>query len=824
MKESHELTKPSLKMRALAPVEIVTPAPPSLPSNGYGGELSIDEELGLRNYWRAVRKRLWLILLLTLTTTLLAAAYMARQPDAYEAYARVQVDAERGNPAVAPSKTDVLTFNDPTYFSTQLQILSSSGLLRRVVKALDLEHNQAFLHPQPARTFWQNILQTFGLGKGKKGNAEKPAGAETLKIAPAPLTQQEDLIEATQLAPHVETIQSGLEIEPVKDNRLKVTETRLIDIRFRHPDPQVAAKIVNAIADTFLLSNLEIKTETNTTTGDFLQRRIAELQAQIRTDEERLVNYARNNQILSLDASQNTVVERLVGLNRQLLEAENERKAAEAAYRSALLPGAAEAQAAESQKQISDLGTKLAELRQKRAQLLVEVTEEWPEVKEVSEQIAVLEKQIEEERSRAVSNVKINLETRYRQALAREQSLRTAFDQQRGETLAQNAAAINYRIIQQEIETSKNLLDGLLQRSKENEVVLAGTSSNIHIVDHAIVPRSPVGPNRLLMVTLASLLGLSFSIGLALVLERFNNTLRSTDEVEHLLRLPALVAIPMANALKPRRHLALKGAASAHNGNGNGKSNVKSNGNGHGRPELLINSGVHTPLAEAYRHLRTSILLSTPGGGLNTLLVTSSQPSEGKTTTAANIAVSLAQTGVNVLLIDGDLRRPQMHKIFHLENDRGLSTLLSKGAAAPEVLMLIKRHKASGLHVLSSGPATPSAAELLGSDQMRQLLSFLQTIFTYIIIDSPPVTSFTDGVLLSSMTDGVLFVVQWGKSQREVARRARQVLHEAGARIIGVVLNNVDPKTSADHYYDRYYELADEAEVFEATESSVSGT
>ena len=813
MKESHELTKPSLKMRALAPVEIVSPAP-AQQSNGYAGEVSIDEELGLRNYWRAVRKRRWLIVALTILATVLTALYMARKPDTYEAYARVQVDAERVNPALTPSKSDVLTFNDPTYFSTQLQILSSSGLLRRVVKTLDLEHNQAFLHPQPARTFWQNILQTFGLGKANRNEAEKtPAAVEALKISSAPATSQEDLMEATHLAPYVEALQRGLEIEPVKDNRLKVTETRLIDIRFVHPDPQIAAKVVNAIADTFLLSNLEMKTETNTTTGDFLQRRIAELQAQIRTDEERLVNYARNNQILSLDASQNTVVERLAGLNRQLLEAENERKAAEAAFRSALLPGAAEAQAADSQKQIGDMETKLAELRQKRAQLLVEVTEEWPEVKEVNQQIAVLEKQIGDERARAVSNVKVNLETRYRQALAREQSLRAAFDEQRGQTLAQNEAAINYRIIQQEIETSKTLLNGLLQRSKENEVVLAGTSNNIHIIDHAIIPRAPIGPHRLLGVALAFGLGLCFSVGLALVLERFDNTMRTTDEVEQLLRLPALVSIPTADALRPRRLLALKGASSSRNGNGNG------NGNGHGHSELLINAGVHSPLAESYRHLRTSILLSTPGGGLNTLLVTSGQPGEGKTTTAANIAVSLAQTGVNVLLIDADMRRPQMHKIFQMDNGRGLSTLLSKGGAAPEVLSLIKRHKSSGLHILPSGPSTPSAAELLGSDQMRQLLTFLQTIFTYVVIDSPPVASFTDGVLLSSITDGVLFVVQWGKSSRDVARRARQVLNEAGARIIGVVLNNVNPRTNEERYYDRYYEDADEAENVETDEA-----
>lgn len=801
MKESQELTKSPIKMRALAPVEIVPAAPPS---NGYGAEIGIDEELGLRNYWRAVRKRLWLVAAITALATLLAVLYLARKPDVYEAEARVLVDAERGNPALNPSKTDVLTFNDPTYFSTQLQILSSSGLLRRVVKTLDLEHNRAFLHPQPQRTAWQNALQMAGFSERRRAAADSATGAdEPLNIQPAPASH-EDLLEATRLAPYVEALQGALTVEPVKDARLKVTETRLIDIRYVHPDPQLAAKVVNTITDSFLLTNLEQKTETNTSTGDFLQKRIAELQAQIRADEERLVNYARNNQILSLDAGQNTVVERLAGLNRQLLEAENERKAAEAAYRAALAPGAAEALASNNAKQTSDIEGKLAELRQKRAQLLVEVTEEWPEVKEVNQQIAVLERQMQTTRSEATSNVKTNLETRYREGLAREQSLRTAFDQQRAETLSQNQAAINYRIIQQEIETSKNLLDGLLQRSKENEVVLAGTSNNIHVIDHAIIPRAPVGPRRLLILGLTGALALSFGVGLALLLERFDTTVRSTDDIERLMRLPALVAIPAAHALGPRRLLAFRRALPAPSGNGNGNGN----GRGKGRAELLIDTGMHSPVAEAYRHLRTSVLLSTPGGGLRTLLITSGLPGEGKTTTSANLAFSLAQTGASVLLIDADLRRPQVHSLFRLDNRRGLSTVLSSGASAPGVLGLIKRHQPSGLHVLTSGPATASSAELLGSAQMQRLLAFLQTIFTYVIIDSPPVASFTDGVLLSSMVDAVLFVVHWGKSSREVARRSRQVLQEAGARIIGVVLNNVNPRAGDDRYYDHYYTAA----------------
>src|SRR5205823_2282212 len=264
-----------------------------------------------------------------------------------------------------------------------------------------------------------------------------------------------------RLEPYVRMIQASLKVEPVKETRTGsyTKDTRLIDLSLTYPDPQVAAKIVNAIADTFVLSNLEKKTETNASAGDFLQKRVADLQAQIRNGEERLVNYAKDHQILSLDGSQNTVVERLAGLNTQLLQAENDRKQAEAEYRAAMAPGAASALAAKDTKQLDDIETKLAALRQKRTELLVENTEEWPEVKEVTQQIATLEKQVNDARGRATSVVTTNLDTRYRQALEREKSIRAAFNQQRGETLTQNESAINYRIIQQEIETNKQLLD-----------------------------------------------------------------------------------------------------------------------------------------------------------------------------------------------------------------------------------------------------------------------------------------------------------------------------------------------------------------------------
>jgi len=352
----------------------------------------------LRDYWRSIRKYQPMIFGITLVVTVLAVVYVARQPDIYEAQARVQVDLEN-NPALGGSKSSSVIVSspvyDPAYFNTQLEILTGSELLRRVAKTLDLEHNQTFRRSQSSAkrtTTWQQVLRMAGVRQQAKEDEKADAPEEVLvPRSLAPATPADDLGEAKRLALYVRALQGGLKVEAVKKDSQAYKETRLIDISFKHYDPQMAAKIVNAVTNTFVLSNLERKTETNASAGDFLQTRVAELQAQIRNGEERLINYAKSNQILSLDANQNTVVERLAGLNHQLLEAENERIIAESAYRASLGPGVANALAADDEKQNAD-GNKLVELKQRRAQLLVKNTEEWPEVKEIDQQIAVLEK------------------------------------------------------------------------------------------------------------------------------------------------------------------------------------------------------------------------------------------------------------------------------------------------------------------------------------------------------------------------------------------------------------------------------------------------
>lgn len=758
----------------------------------YPSTSDLTEKQKLTNIFAVLHKHWLMILGITLTGTCAIIFYEAQKPDYYTADARIQVNNEF-NPAAGGNGTGSIVLNsgaDPAYFTTQLQVLEGAGLLRRVVKVMDLEHNPTFFRPAKGEeaTVWQNVLRMFNLYQSPNGRGlalpDNPGNKLNLKVdSTADLDSQ-----AEALAPYVAYLRNNLEISPVRDNRTANRETRLIKVEFRHYDPEVAAKVANTIADTYVLQNLEHKVETNATASDFLQKRVAELQSKIREGEERLINYAKNNQIVSLDASQNTVVQRLADLNNKLSQAENDRITAEAAYRAAMQNPMRSATAENNDPRTAGLQTQLTTLRQQLEQLKVEYTDEWPEVKKVRQQIAAIENELQSNRKRSNDTQIATLEQAFREAASRENELRKNFEDQRNLVLDQNEAAINYRIIQQEIDTNKGLLDNLLQKSRETEVVLNGTPNNVLVLDRALAPRSPEGPRRTKNVLIGMIASLFAGVGLAFILSWLDDTVRSTDNTEAQLGSPVIGIIPgnggIVRRLLPGRRTLLKKP---------------------GKQTYDLDYFQKPHVTEAFHQLRTSLLLSTPGGAPRTILVTSGQPSEGKTLTSLNVAKSLAQLGGKVLLVDADLRCPRLHSIKNLRNAYGLSNLLTSNEVEQETIKkAIEVEVETNLDMLPAGPRVPNAANLFSSVEMRNLMSELSATYSYIVIDSPPVLFFADSVILATIVDAVILIARADHSSRDTLLHAKKKMQEVRANLIGVVLNDV-PITSYQYYNSSYY-------------------
>ncbi|HVF30880.1 MAG TPA: polysaccharide biosynthesis tyrosine autokinase [Pyrinomonadaceae bacterium] len=774
------------------------------------------EGLQLLDYWKAIRKRLWLVVGIAVLVTTLAAIYMARKPNVYSAAARIQVDLEQPNQELVISdRQRGLSNPDPSYFNTQLQLLDSENLLRQVVKQHSLDSNKDFITSvSDGGGMFRSALRAIGLASDSKKDSN--SSEDIANSLNSSLVSSEDIAEAMRLAPYVDAIRKNMNVEPVRESRATVKDTRLIEVSFRHTNPHLAAFVVNSIGETFVTANQEKRSGTSRKTSDFLQKRITDLQSQIRADEIALAELSKGEGILKTDGDQTIVIDRLAGLNKQLLEAENRRKTAEAQYLAVKdAPEAIKALAeAESAPYITqrennlrtlrnDTQKKIADYRAQRAKLLQEYKETAPEVIEVDRQIKSLEDSLAEAitenngevqglRDRTAKVLIDNLRTKYTQERDQETKIRSAFETQYNEAQIQNTGAVKLRLLEQNIETNRGFLDGLRKQQSSNDVASQGSDNNISVVSFAIPPENPISPSRLMTVIAALFLSTLFGIGLALFLEYLDDTIRTTEEIETYLHLPALAAIPTIDSL-PRRRLLLVGGSSEEAAQDAADS------------ELLIYADSRSSLAEAYRQLRTSILLSTAGHAPKSLLITSSLPSEGKTTTATNTAISLAQTGAKVLIIDADMRRPRLHSVFNIENGDGLSTILSTELSEQEILNIIKHDEGTKLNMLTSGPIPPNPAELIGSEQMANLLKLLQGHFTHLVVDSPPVTSFTDGVLIASMVDGVILVVHAGKSSRQVVRRARQLLQDVGAKIFGVVLNNVNLRSQDNYYYQSYY-------------------
>ena len=785
--EKSELEKIPLQAIEIAARESSGVRPHYPNSYGYGyGAGADDQKIHLRELWRTVRKRKWLIATITVIITTLLTIDMYRTKDTFQASTLIEIGKDMttlGRPGSIYGDD-----YDPFYMvniKTKMLMVKSHSLLEAVVTEKHLDQNPKFFRAGGKNSLWQAV-KAIGSKVGIKDNErteEANAQAEIAGTIPGGPEDAEE--EKKRLERCIGVLEGSLAVEPVK-------ETRALRISFTHPDPKIAAEVTNAVANTFLERNFDNKTEKFRGAAKWLDESTRKLKAKVEEADQALKTYEREHGIFATDKDGTLTTAKLSSLHAQLLRIQSDRMLKQSLYdevkegRVERLPEAYADMLFKTAPKVADLQRQLSELETQLAELSVKFGPENLKVRETQQKISSIKGQIAE----SGKSLEEKLKNEYERAVRDENMLTAALGQAKGEAIRQNQDAIQYNLLKGDVDTNKALYQDFLNKSNQAQAQVVEQQNNLRVIEPAQVPGSPVGPRRMFTILVGLLLSTAAGVGLAFLLDYLDNTIKTVDDVSRYAQLPALSVVP-AVAGSGRRGLAGKGRKAL----GNGSSR-------HAESEAayqLATLDSQSSAAEAYRVLRTSVLLSAAGRPPKTILITSGQPGEGKTTTVVNTAISLAQMGASVLIIDCDLRRPTTHKVLGVDHAQGLSTYLSQEVPLDE---LIQKLPIANLSLLPCGPVPPNPAELIISEKMKDMLRELAGQYDHILIDSPPLINVTDPVILSTMVDGVILVVHGGKSTRDVVRRARQELSTVGAKIFGVVLNNVDLRKDG---YDNYY-------------------
>jgi capsular exopolysaccharide synthesis family protein len=567
----------------------------------------------------------------------------------------------------------------------------------------------------------------------------------------------------------IRSVQKSLAISPVRGSRL-------VSVSFNSPDPALSARVANAFAENFIQSNLDRRYESSSYARQFLEERIEQTKARLADAERESVAYAVNQQIINIrEAGQETgEAQSLAGSNLSALSASLAEVRAERIAREEKWRQASSAALFTLPEVLNNPA--LQRLAEERVRVIAEYEQksrifqpDYPEMVQLKARSDELTSQI----NSLASGVRASIRGEYDVALNRERSLMRQVEGLKSDVLDLRGRSVQYGILQREVDTSRSLYDALLRRYNEVGVTGGVTTNNVSIVDQAEAPARPSEPRLLVNMLIAALLGLGLGVVLAFLLEALDETLASPDDVESKLALPVLGVIPLLEkGVQPKEAL----------------------------------DDIRSSFAEAYYSLRTALQFSTPEGAPRTLLVTSSRPAEGKSTTAYATALNLARLGRRVLLADGDLRNPSMHRVVGAENDAGMSNLLSGNATLAE---LTKPTGQAGLDFIPCGPIPPNPAELWGGDRVKQILDDAVRHYDHIVIDGPPVLGFADSPLLASAVGGTIFVLESKSTRRAQARGALKRLGLGRGRILGVVLTKFNTRTvqygSYDYAYDYTY-------------------
>ena len=641
------------------------------------------------------------------------------------------------------------------FYQTQYRILSSEAVTRKTVERLGL-----VAHPK------------FEIGSSSPGLL---ARLRALLPGAAPEAPRDPVdIAAAQ-------VRASLEIAPVRNSQL-------VQVSWVSDEPALAASIANALVDAYIGFNIESSSSTSDQASVFLVDQIANLKVEIAELESKLQGYGESKRIVSADDESNITLRALSDIAAKRTEARTVLAAREAAFRAATETPAAALPEAQHSELIARLKQEYASYEAEYSEKSKLFKDEWPGMQQLRSKMEQARTRLDLETEEIGRNVRLAAEAEYLRALGEVRALSALLDNQQGAAQTLRRDAVEFKNLQGDVVKKRETLNALIARQNDMALTtrlkdLDATSSNIRVVDRARPAAAPFRPNKKLNLALGLVLGLGLGVAAALFLDYLDNTIASPAEIDRIVHLPVLAVVPHHGAVgRPSRRAEPALAPSV---------------------DLVAHRDRGAAASEAYRELRTALLLSSAGHPPRQIMVTSALPEEGKSSTAINLAVVLAQAGRRVLLVDADLRRPRLHQVFGLDNGRGLSGILS-GLEA-DALALTRRTPIEGLEVLPSGPVPPNPSELLDSPTFAQMgRDLVAAGYDHVLYDSPPALAVADPVILASVVDAAILVARAGRTPRESLQRATAKFSQSGIRPVGVVLNDLDTSRSGYGSYGYY--------------------
>ncbi len=751
-------------------------------------------ETNLRDYWTVILKRKWTIISFALVLFAVVTVASFLMKPTYTAKGTLMIEREP-NILRFEEMFQIETLNDD-YFQTQYKLLQSRTVAEDTIDRLKLYENDAFL-----------------------GNLRKDPMS----------SDKSNPIFRGKL---IDTLLKRVDVKPIR-------QTRLVEVAFKDHDPRFAADALNALFDAFIDLNIQKKYLATEQASEFLTKQIAAVTAEIQESERKLGEYGAAKNIFALSDKETTIVEKLGDFNRALTEAQIDRVKKEANYNEIKVATPDYLPEALLNPLIQRLREDYVKLSREYMKKEETFKPEYPEMQRLKTELDSAKESLKNETQNLIKGAYSD----YQAAWKKEQSLAEAFNAQKREAVQLNSNAILYNSLKIEIENKRSVLESLLKRQSETDVssrLKSLRTSNVWIVDRAAIPLYPSSPKKKLNMVLALLIGLFGGLGLAFLFEYMDNTVKTFEDVEKYTGLPALGMIPafipsgIKKVKEKEKSKALEVKIKDKKKRKSKKSKRDSSrwlldtkkeekealgtkGAGPGEQkggeipdiklpeirsiELITHFLPNSYISEYYRSVRTTLLLSAPDSKRRYLAVSSALPEEGKTATISNLAVALTQAGKKVLLVDADLRKPKLHKIFKINNVDGLTNFL---ATTIPVSQLVKVTQIPNLYLINAGPVAPNPVELLGSEKMAGLINNMKEFFEYILFDTPPLLSLSDAIVLGTKLDGVILVAWGGKTSRDALRRAKERLDLHHIKCAGVIINNISLKEH-DYYFMKHY-------------------